>query len=310
MSGKLEQLNDLVNNYSADIVQEELVDTMGKHKFKPKKDDSTETEFMEVTKIILPGGMNKLQGAYNLLKQFREEETLRNYNRKYSGFFMNDFMVAMNAMTKKYFGQLHVSKRNTEGDPASNDYIQIPVGFDSTGKLKTVQGYVGSILAPVWEDAIIDIDPRGLLTVRAKLKYEKEVNKFLGEIEDYIKKNSVVRAGCFKPEQVRGGLIAQPINPKINNRIVLDKKTERVVANILIPSLKNKRKSSLLLVGDFGTGKTETAIRIGVTAAKDFGRTFFYLHNADLFGELIPYIKNYQNPGPVIFTEDKHIKIC
>lgn len=50
------------------------------------------------------------------------------------------------------------------------------------------------------------------------------------------------------------------------------------------------------------TGKTETAIRIGVTGQRLFGRTFFYLHNAANFNSLIPYLKNYQ--PSIVFVED------
>jgi transitional endoplasmic reticulum ATPase len=50
------------------------------------------------------------------------------------------------------------------------------------------------------------------------------------------------------------------------------------------------------------TGKTETAIRIGIAGKQLYGRTFFYLHNADLFDSLIPYLKNYQ--PCMVFVED------
>lgn len=50
------------------------------------------------------------------------------------------------------------------------------------------------------------------------------------------------------------------------------------------------------------TGKTETALKVGIAAQRKYGRTFFYLHNSDLFNTLIPYIKNYQ--GAIAFIED------
>lgn len=50
------------------------------------------------------------------------------------------------------------------------------------------------------------------------------------------------------------------------------------------------------------TGKTESAIRVGVAAQEKYGRTFFYLHNADQFASTIPYIKNYQ--PCLTFVED------
>lgn len=249
-------LQDRVNQYMIREVKEEQQDVMKANEFKPGKSDGTPVESVEnIHKVMIPASMNKLQASYNLLKQFEEEETLRKYNRKYTHFFMNDFMVAMNAMIKKYFGMIHVSKRDTDGDPAPNDYIQIPVRYSESGELITEQGYVGSVKAPCWEDAIVDIHPQGFIAVKAKLKYEAQVNKFLEEVNEYIVKNSVVRGTSVTITEMRGGLMANPINPKKNSMIVLDEEVERIVSNLIIPSLADKSKTSLLLTGDFGTFK-------------------------------------------------------
>jgi transitional endoplasmic reticulum ATPase len=128
------------------------------------------------------------------------------------------------------------------------------------------------------------------------------VNRFLEEVQEYIVKNSVVRSCAVTVTAVRNGLLANPINPKENNKIVLSEEVERIIGNLIIPSLADKSKTSLLFTGDFGTGKTETAIRIGVAGQRLYGRTFFYLHNADLFDVLIPYLKNYQ--PSMVFVED------
>ena len=249
-------LQDRVNQYMIREVKNEQADVMAENEFKPEKTDGTPVESMEnLHKVMIPSTMNKLQASYNLLKQFEEEETLRKYNRKYQHFFMNDFMVAMNAMIKKYFGMIHVSKRDTDNDPAPNDYIQVPVGYSEAGELITQQGYIGSVKAPCWEDAIVDIHPQGCLVVKAKLKYEAQVNKFLEEVNDYIIKNSVVRGSSVTVSEMRGGMIANPINPKKNSMIVLDEEVERIVSNLIIPSLADVSKTSLLLTGDFGTFK-------------------------------------------------------
>jgi ATP-dependent 26S proteasome regulatory subunit len=71
---------------------------------------------------------------------------------------------------------------------------------------------------------------------------------------------------------------------------------------LVIPGMKEKRKVSLLFTGDYGTGKTETALRVGHAAQRKYGRTFFYLHNADMFQAIIPYLRNY-TPA-ITFIED------
>lgn len=256
----------------------------------------------ETRKVVLPLGLNKLQAAFNLIKQFQEEETPRTYNRTYENFFINDFLAAMQVMVPKFFGMLHVSQYDTNGRPAAQDYIQFPKGFDNRGRIITEKGYIGSIKAPVWEDAIIDIMPPGRLAIRAKQKFEADVNNFLEEVELAIKEHSIVRGTSVSIEVVKGGLMAKPILPRENKKIVLSEDVRRMINNLIIPSMKEKSKTSLLFTGDFGTGKTETALKVGIEGQRRFGRTFFYLDNADLFPPLIPFIKNYQ--GAIVFIED------
>ena len=253
MSNKLQ---DRVNQFMIKEVTSEMIEVMTEAGFQPDPKDGTETVSAEnLHKVVIPTTMNKLQASHNLLKQFKEEETLRDYNRKYEHFFLNDFMLAMNTMIKKYFGMLHVSPMNTEGKRAANDYIQIPVRYNELGELISENGYVGSIKAPCWEDAILDIYPNYII-VRAKLKFEGQVNGFLSEVEDYIKYNSVVTDSSVTIEANRNGsLSVKPINPKMNKTIVLDSEVERVVNNLIIPSLADRSKTSLLFTGDFGTFK-------------------------------------------------------
>lgn len=295
-------LQDRVNGIMLKEVKKDYSEVAAEHDFKADKSDGTPTVSQEnLLKVVLPKTMNKLQGAHNLIKQFEEEETYRVYNRSYQNFFINDFMIAMQVMIKKYFGMIHVSQRDTEGRKAGNDYIQIPIKYDEEGRLVSEQGYIGSIKAPCWEDAVLDIFP-GSIAVNAKLKYESQVNRFLEEVLEYIQKYSVVKGTAVKIVQTRGGLLSEPINPRENKTIVLNNETQRVIDNLIIPSLADHSKTSILMTGDFGTGKTETAIKVGVQGQQKFGRTFFYLHNAGLFGQLIPYLKNYA--AATVFVED------
>lgn len=252
--------------------------------------------------VILPQDMNKLQAANSLIQQFVEEETFRSYNRSYDNFFLNDFIVTVAELIPKFFGMLHVSPVDTNGRPAGQNYIQIVVSVDSNDKETTAKGYVGSIKAPVWENAILDIHP-GAIIVRAKMKFEASVNNFLAEVENSIRTNSVVKGQTVKPIlHPSGRLIAVPINIRENKKIVLSDDNKRVINNLIIPGLREKSKTSLLFTGDFGTGKTESAMRVGKASSDRYGRTFFYLHNSELFPNLIPYIRNYQ--GAVVFCED------
>jgi len=297
-----ETLQDRANKFMITEAKAELVSTAKEYGVKLDAGDKTGTMISPDTlKIILPSAMNKLQGALNLIQQYAEEETTRTYNRSYPNLFINDFMAVMGDIIPKYFGMLHVSPVNTSLQPTKPNYIQFPIGFKEDGTVRTQKGYVGSILAPVWENAILDIRP-GAIAVRAKLKFEASVNDFLEDVERAIRENSIVKGNPVEITITDNGLIASPIRAKINKAIVLEDKTERIIHNLVIPSLRERSKTSLLFTGDFGTGKTETAIRVGLEGVKRYGRTFFYLENSSKFAPLISHIKNYQ--PCTVFVED------
>jgi SpoVK/Ycf46/Vps4 family AAA+-type ATPase len=296
-------LTEKVSNFATREVKADLNELVKAHKFELNDKDIVDTEHSPETRcIIVPETMNKLQAAHNLIKQFEEEETYRTFDRAYPNFFLNDFIVVIQKLIPKYFGMLHVSPIATNGYPAAKRYIQIPVGFDDeTGKVKNEQGYIGSIIAPVWQDAILDIFP-GKIIVKAKMKFEEDVNAFLADVEDSIRRHSIVKGNSVSITITGDGIIAQPIQAKENKKIVLEENVHRIINNLVIPSLKEKGKASLLFTGDYGTGKTETAIKVGIAAQRRHGRTFFYLENSEKFTALIPYIKNYQ--GACVFVED------
>lgn len=251
-------IQEKVTAFMIKEVKSDLKDQVAAHSIKIDDKSVVPTEHSnETLKIIVPATMNKLQGAHNLIKQFEEEETSRTYNRSYDYFFINDFMVAMQSMIPKYFGMLHVSRINTDGRPTGTDYIQIPVGFKEDGTLETRKGYVGSITAPCWQDAILDIAPNRI-RVRAKLKFEAQVNEFLEDVERSIHRESVVRGNAVTVEQHSAGLMAKPILVKENRKIILSDDVSRIINNLIIPGMKEKRKVSLLFTGDYGTGISET----------------------------------------------------
>lgn len=296
-------LQDRANGFMIKEATAELMTTAKNYDIKLDPGDKTgSVTSPDTLKIVLPSAMNKLQGALNLIQQYAEEETPRTYNRQYPNLFINDFMAVMGDLIPKYFGMLHVSPVNTSLNPTKPNYIQFPIGFKEDGSIRTQKGYIGSITAPVWENAILDIAPNAI-AIRAKLKFEASVNNFLEDVEAAIKENSIVIGNAVEINLTpSGALMAAPIRAKINHGIVLDDKTERVINNLIIPTLREKSKTSLLFTGDFGTGKTETAIRVGLEGRRKFGRTFFYLENSSKFAHLIPYIKNYQ--PCTVFVED------
>lgn len=294
-------LQDKINKFQIKVISEDLGEAINSSGVEINKQLNVKVVRQpKIHKVVIPEEMNKLQAAYNLLRQFEEEETFRNYNRSYQHLFLNDFLIATQELIHKYFGGLHVSKIDTQGKKADPDYIQIPLEFVKD-ELVSEKGFIGSIKCPCWEECIMDIGP-GTVVIRSKLRFEEGVNQFLSEIEEYVKRASVVTGKPFTIKKLRIGLMAEPINPKINRKVILDENTERIVSNLLIPALQDKAKTSILFTGDYGTGKTETAIRLGVEGMHKHGRTFFYIHDATQLPDLIPYLKNYQHS--IVFSED------
>lgn len=251
--------------------------------------------------VVIPQEMDLLQASFSLLQRFEEEEKYQTFNLQFKNVFLNDVILTMKKVIPDFFGKIINSSRDTQGDRVTPANISFIVDYKENGEPIHDSGFLGSVVGSIWEDAIIDINPGGL-SVLAKKKYERQIEKFFDAVKDYMKKNSVVKGHAVTVRQVRQGLIADPVYVKTNTRIVLNEDTRRIVNNLVIPSLGEKQKKTLLFTGDFGTGKTETAIRVGIHAKNDHGRTFFYLHNSNMFEALIPYIKEY---GPAcVFVED------
>jgi len=126
MGNEYAEVQDTVNNTLAEHGKVMVIKAAKDHGIELVPGMAQLVEQSEKThSIILPSEMNKLQGAFNLLKQYQEEETTRIYNRAYAHFFLNDFIITMQKLIPKYFGMLHVSRVDTQGQKASTDYIQI-----------------------------------------------------------------------------------------------------------------------------------------------------------------------------------------
>lgn len=252
----INSINDAVNDFKLGMVKEELNETAKKHKVELKAGPAAEVKREpEVRKIIIPEGMDLLQGAADLITRYTEEETYQNYSRAYPNLFLNDYLIAIDEMVKKYFGAKIISNINTSGRPSAPNNIQFSVGIDDYGRVINREGFTGSLKPQCWPGSIADVGINHLI-IRAKKKYEKQVNQFLQEVQDYTVKNSVIRGQAVRIEMHPVGVLnAIPIFTKTNNKVVLNDKTHRIVHNLIIPALGETQKKALLFTGDFGTFK-------------------------------------------------------
>jgi len=92
------------------------------------------------------------------------------------------------------------------------------------------------------------------------------------------------------------------IENKGSDKIVLNRAELLVVDTFVIDSLGEPGKRCYLFTGGYGTGKTETAMRVGRVAVKEHKMSFFYLKDAKAFDQLLNLCKKYQ--PCIIFLED------
>jgi hypothetical protein len=204
--------------------------------------------------VVIPEEMDMLQASFSLLQRFEEEEKYQTFNLQFQNVFLNDVILTMKKIIPDFFGKIINSARDTEGNRVTPANISFIVDYKENGEPVHESGFLGSVIGSIWEDAIIDITPTGL-AVLAKKKYERQIEKFFEAVKDYMKRNSVVKGHAVTVRAVRQGLIADPVYVKTNTKIVLNDDTHRIIHNLVIPSLGEKQKKTLLFTGDFGTSK-------------------------------------------------------
>lgn len=91
------------------------------------------------------------------------------------------------------------------------------------------------------------------------------------------------------------------VENKGEKNIILNEDEERIVNNLVIRPLGKPGKRTFLFTGIYGTGKTETALRVG-RHGNEKGITFFYLKDPTLFSETLESAKQYA--PSLLFLED------
>jgi hypothetical protein len=264
--------------------------------------NSKEPLYHDHPHILLPRGMDYLQASETLIAQYEHEESITTVAQSYSNFFLNDFLLTVNRVLTKTIGKFIESPRDYTGDRTQSTYMQIPIGFDDQGNKIEESAFIGSMVIKVWDDAILTLTPSAI-GIRCKNRYKKTAEAFLSNIGKEVATNKVMQGKAVTIEQLRSGLLMHPINLKVAKNIVLSRDTNVTITNLILPYVKlhNKKSQKMLFYGPYGTGKTETAIRLGKESI-DAGRTFFYLHNSNQLETLLPYLENYGYS--TVFAED------
>jgi len=261
---------------------------------------NVQTVFTDTDTITIPKKMTKLEASKELELQHQEEEKVVEKIKIFQGWSYNDALVASMRVSKQTFGWINAqSTRGFFGGEELPQEVKIQTDINTYEDC-----FVGNFKIASWDGATAEIGAGGRPTqayikITAKRRFGDRVDEFFNAIEKELSTNSIYKAKCLMWESGRGFSF---IENRGTDEIILNTNEQLVLDNfILKPLLSGKKeKRGILFAGPYGTGKTETALKIG-RAANGAGQTFIYCKDRNL-SEVLEVAKHYQ--PSVVFVED------
>jgi len=266
-----------------------------------KEINTTTVESEETQTIIIPKGMSKLAAAKELKNQWDEEETEIDMAIELKEWQARDGLHAIMIALEKTFGWIN----------AQSTFFSTPMELQITtdiinGKVIKKDAFLGKMKCASWDNAMADVgiarDRSGrelfaFFNINVKKKHKTRVKKFFDLLQDTLLTQSIYKG---KSVMVQSSGF-EFVENKGEKNIILNADEERIINNLVIRPLGKPGKRTFLFTGIYGTGKTETALRVGREAnAKSM--TFFYLKDPALFSETLQSAKQYA--PSLLFLED------
>lgn len=266
-----------------------------------KEINTTTVESEETQTIIIPKGMSKLAASKELKNQWDEEETEIDMAIELKEWQARDGLHAIMIALEKTFGWIN----------AQSTFFSTPMELQITtdiinGKVIKKDAFLGKMKCASWDNAMADVgivrDRAGrelfaFFNINAKKKHKARVKKFFELIQDTLLTQSIYKG---KSVMVQSSGF-EFVENKGEKNIILNADEERIINNLVIRPLGKPGKRTYLFTGIYGTGKTETALRVG-REANAKGMTFFYLKDPALFSETLQSAKQYA--PSLLFLED------
>lgn len=268
------------------------------------KEIQTPTEYSaDTNKIVLPVGMDKMVAAKELQAQWKNEESVNNFTSTFDGWNWQDVLVAIRRVTEREFGWMNGQANWWTGNPQE---IDIVVDIKK-GKKENERAFYGDFAITAWESASASIgiqkDGTVAMYINAKRKFSDPITTYFNLIRTQLESASIYRSkNIVVTVDAKKNLVFEIIENKGTDKIVLNRSERLVVDTFVIDGLGEPGKRCYLFTGGYGTGKTETAMRVGRVAVKDHGMSFFYLKDSSAFDMLLNQSKKYQ--PCIIFLED------
>lgn len=258
------------------------------------------TVFNDTDVITIPKKMTKLEAAKELQLQHAEEEKVVEKIKIFEGWAYNDALVAIMRVSKRTFGWINgQTTKGFFGDEILPAEVKIQTDVD-----KWEDCFFGQFQIAAWDSALAQVGGTGrpthaYLKVTAKRKFDARIDEFFNAVEKELKDNSIYKGKCLIWSSDKGFSF---IENRGSEDIVLNKNENLVLDNFIIKPLLSgkKEKRGILFAGPYGTGKTETALKIGRIANKA-GHTFIYCKDRNL-SEVLEIAKHYQ--PSIVFVED------
>lgn len=265
------------------------------------KDITNSVERSDVRKITIPRSMSKLDAAKELENQWKNEEQVIDVTASFENWDWKDVLVAIKYITEDTFGWIR-GQATFFGNPTEIDVVT----NIKAGTVETTKAFYGNFKVGAWENCGCGIGiRRGVVSIviNCKKKFSEEVTQYFNLIRKRLSEASIYRGKTVVVTKDPAGELAfDIIENKSADHIVLNEDEDLVVQNFILNSLSEPGKRSYLLTGNYGNGKTETAMRIGREAITKYGQSFFYLKDSTAFDLLLERAKNYQ--PCIVFVED------
>lgn len=266
------------------------------------KEITTETvESDETRQIIIPRGMDKLAASQELEKQWKNEEQKVDFFASFPEWNYKDVLVTVKKVTEATFGWMNA--KSTWSNPTEIDVVVDIKG----GKPINEKAFIGSFGVTTWENAMVEVgiqrDGTAYLSLTAKRKFSDEVTQYFNLLREHLTQHSIYKGrSVVVTASGYGGLDFEIIEIKPSNKIILNKDEASVVNTFIIGALNEPGKRTYLFTGDYGNGKTETAMQVGKIGVEQHDMSFFYLKDAKLFDQVLNTLKQY-SPA-ILFVED------
>lgn len=269
------------------------------------KEISTNVQYSSDTrKIILPTGMDKMTASKELKKQYENEEQLIDQIAQFEGWNWKDTLVAIKKVTESTFGWMNAQTVQSFFGPIRPKEIDIVIDVKE-GRNITEKAFYGQFGITAWEDATANVNISGgevQMKIEGKRKYSAEITRYFEEIRNHLETKSIYRGKSLVVTYDKDkNLDFEIIENKGSDKIILNRREELVVDQFIINGLGESGKRTYLFTGKYGTGKTESVMRIGREGTRR-GMSFFYVKNAGAFDVLLNQSKKYQ--PCIVFVED------